>query len=219
MVTVFVSSGTDWHSEYSSSGDIGGEGLRVADTEVEPGALYKWVAQLTNSQGSTVIETSLTIRIPPDETMELSSDAALSALTLSEVHFDTFASGTTSYTASVANSVSQTTVTPTVNHPRASYVIKLGGVTDPDGVIPLRVGSNAITVSVTAEDGTTTRIYTVIVIREGSPVPESMMDRYDANNDDLIDRDEVFAAIDDYLFNNAITKGEVIEVINLYLFG
>ena len=92
----FVSSGADWHSEYSSSGDIGGEGLRVGDTQVEPGALYKWVAQLTNSQGSTVIETSLTVRIPSDETTELSTDATLSGLTLSEVDFGTFASGTTS---------------------------------------------------------------------------------------------------------------------------
>ena len=83
----FVSSGSDWHSEYSSSGDIGGEEEKIADTEVEPDALYKWVAMLTNSQGSTVIETSLTVRIPPDETTELSSDASLSALTLSEVDF------------------------------------------------------------------------------------------------------------------------------------
>ena len=161
----FVSSGTDWHSEYSSSSDIGGEGLRVGDTEVEPGALYKWVAQLTNSQGSTVIETSLTVRIPSDETTELSSDATLSGLTLSGVDFGTFASGTTSYTASVANNVSQTTVTPTVNHSGASYVIKLDGVEDADGVVSLSVGSNVITTEVTAEDGATTRTYTVTVTR------------------------------------------------------
>ena len=161
----FVSSGTDWHSEYSSSSDIGGEGLRVGDTEVEPGALYKWVAQLTNSQGSTVIETSLTVRIPSDETTELSSDATLSGLTLSGVDFGTFASGTTSYTASVANNVSQTTVTPTVNHSGASYVIKLDGVEDADGTVPLEVGGNVITTEVTAEDGATTRTYTVTIAR------------------------------------------------------
>ena len=164
----FVSSGTDWHSEYSSSSDIGGEGLRVGDTEVEPGALYKWVAQLTNSQGSTVIETSLTVRIPPDETTELSSDATLSGLTLRGIDFGTFASGTTSYTADVANSVTETTVTPTVNHSGATYVIKLNGVTDEDGVVSLAEGSNVITIEVTAEDDTTTRTYSVTVTRPAS---------------------------------------------------
>ena len=167
----FVSSGADWHSEYSSSGDIGGEGLRVGDTQVEPGALYKWVAQLTNSQGSTVIETSLTVRIPSDETTELSTDATLSGLTLSEVDFGTFASGTTSYTASVANTVSQTTVTPTVNHSGAEYVIKLDGVEDADGVVSLSVGSNVITVEVTAEDDETTQTYTVTVTRAENALP------------------------------------------------
>ena len=53
-----------------------------------------------------------------------STDANLSALTLSDVDFGTFASGTTSYSAQVANSVTETTVTPTVNHSGASYVIK-----------------------------------------------------------------------------------------------
>ena len=40
----------------------------------------------------------------------------------------------------------------TVNHSGASYVIKLGGVTDADGVVVLSVGSNVITIEVTAED-------------------------------------------------------------------
>ena len=73
-----------------------------------------------------------------------SSDATLSALTLSDEDFGTFASGTTSYTASVANGVTETTVSPTVNHSGASYVIKLGGVEDADGEISLTVGSNVI---------------------------------------------------------------------------
>ena len=44
-----------------------------------------------------------------------STDATLSALILSGIDFGTFDSTTTSYSASVVNSVSQTTVTPTVN--------------------------------------------------------------------------------------------------------
>ena len=53
-----------------------------------------------------------------------SGDATLSALTLSDVNFGTFSSDSISYTAQVANSVSETTVSPTVNHSGASYVDK-----------------------------------------------------------------------------------------------
>ena len=167
--------------------------------------------EVTAEDGNTAQTYTVTVTraAPP------STDATLSALTLSDIDFGIFDSTTISYSAQVANSVSQTTVTPTAKHSGASYVIELGGVTDPDGVIPLRVGSNAITVSVTAEDGTTTRTYTVTVIREGSPASESMIDRYDANNNDVIDRDEVLAAVVDY-FNGAITRDEVLEVVKLF---
>ena len=140
----------------------------------------------------------------------------MSGLSLTDVNFGTFASGTTAYTASVANSVSQTTVTPTVNHAEASYVIKLDGVTDADGVVLLSVGSNVITVEVTAEDDSTTQTYTVTVTRAA---PESNRERlrnlYDSNDDGVIDRDETIAAIVDY-FDGDITRDEVIEVIKLY---
>ena len=99
-----------------------------------------------------------------------SSDATLRGLTLSSVDFGTFASGTISYTASVANRVRETTVTPTVNHSGASYVVKLDGVEDDDGVVPLGVGSNTITVEVTAQDEQTIQTYTVAVTRaENTP--------------------------------------------------
>ena len=171
----FVSSGADSRYEFSDSEDLGGLRLEFGDENIEPGALYKWVAMLKNSQGSTVIETSVTVRIPPDETTELSSDATLSALTLTGMELEKtgglhavvegFDSTHLSYAASVANSVSQTTVAPTVNHSGATYVINLNGVTDEDGVISLSVGSNIITIEVTAEDGETTRTYTVAVTR------------------------------------------------------
>ena len=105
-----------------------------------------------------------------------SSDATLSALTLSDINIGTFASGTTSYTAQVANSVSQTTVTPTVNDSGATYVIKLGGVTDSDGVVSLATGSNVITVEVTAEDDSTTKTYTVTVTRAAAPISAPDLD-------------------------------------------
>ena len=104
-----------------------------------------------------------------------STDATLSALTLSSVDFGTFAAGTTSYSAQVANSVSQTTVTATVNDSGASHVIKLGGVTDADGVMALRVGSNVITIEVTAEDDSTTSTYTVTVTRAEPPSTDATL--------------------------------------------
>ena len=155
-----------------------------------------------------------------------STDATLSALALSGVDFGTFASTTTSYTAQVANSVSQTTVTATVNDSGASYVIKLGGRVDADGVIPLSVGGNVITIEVTSENGDVSRVYTVEVTRSEpaalGTTGQRLEDRYDANNNGTIDKAEVIEVINDYLFgagDEAISKAEVIELINLYLFG
>ena len=105
---------------------------------------------------------------PPPEPLA-STDATLSNLALSNVDFGVFTSSTTGYAASVANYVTQTTVTPTVNDDGATYAIKLGGVTDDDGVIPLAVGSNVITIEVTAEDGNTTKTYKVTVTRTAPP--------------------------------------------------
>ena len=102
----------------------------------------------------------------------VSTDATLSALTLSGVDFGAFDPAATEYAADAANGVSETTVTPTTNDGGATYAIKLDGVTDDDGVIPLAVGQNVITVEVTAEDGDTTKTYTVTVTRAGAPAPE-----------------------------------------------
>ena len=154
-----------------------------------------------------------------------STDATLRALTLSGVDFGSFDSTTTTYTAQVANSVSETRVSPTVNNSAASYVIRLGGVNDADGAVSLAVGSNVITVEVKTEDRETTKTYTITVTRaeaSASTDAAALLDRYDADGDDKIDKGEVIEAINDYLFGTGdeqITKAEVIEIINLYLFG
>ena len=62
---------------------------------------------------------------------------------------------------------------------------------------------------------------TVTVTAEAA-TGDPLVDRYDDNKDGTIDKSEVIAAINDYLFGtgaNAITKAEVIRLINLYLFG
>ena len=51
---------------------------------------------------------------------------------------------------------------------------------------------------------------------------DSLIVRYDANGNGMIEKSEVIAAINDYLFgegDEAISKSEVIKLINLYLFG
>ena len=147
---------------------------------------------------------------------ETSTDATLSGLTLSDINSAHSRPARPHTPHHVANSVTETTVTPTVNDSGATYVIKLGGVTDADGVVSLSVGSNVITVEVTAEDDSTTKTYTVTVTRAA---PESnvemLRDLYDSNDDGVIDRDETVAAIRDY-FAGDLTRDETIEVIKLY---
>ena len=98
-----------------------------------------------------------------------SGDAGLSALSLSGVTLSpTFTSGTTAYAASVGYAVTETTVTATAVA-GAAYVVKLNGVVDQDGIVPLAVGDgNVIAVVVTAQDGESSQSYTVTVTRAGS---------------------------------------------------
>ena len=99
----------------------------------------------------------------------ISSDATLSNLVLSSGTLNpAFASATTTYTASVANSVSSITVTPTANEANATITVNGVPVTSgsASGAIALSEGSNnTITTVVTAQDGTTTKTYTVTVTR------------------------------------------------------
>ena len=130
--------------------------------------------EVTAEDGQTTRTYTVTVtraEAPPPA----SSDATLNGLTLSGVDIGTFASATTDYTASVANSVTETTVTPTVNDDGATYAIKLDGVADSDGTVPLAEGSNVITIEVTAEDGQATRTYTVTVTRAAPPSTDATL--------------------------------------------
>ena len=94
------------------------------------------------------------------------SEARLHSLELSGVPLaETFDRATQTYMATAAPSVTETTVTATPLDPDATAVIKLSGVEDADGELSLSVGSNVITIEVTAEDGNTTQTYTVTVTR------------------------------------------------------
>ena len=88
--------------------------------------------------------------------------------------------------------------------------------------------SYMVTVMATDPDGASDSIMVTIMVTdvdEVDPVDpvDPVVARYDTNGDGEIQKSEVIAAINDYLFPQAgvdpISKAEVIRLINLYLFG
>ena len=84
----------------------------------------------------------------------------------------TFDSATTAYTQSVANTTTSLTVNPTFADSNATATVSLnGGTATPiangatSSPLTLNVGDNTVAVTVTAEDGTTTKTYTLTVTR------------------------------------------------------
>ena len=111
-----------------------------------------------------------------------SPDADLSALTASTstssggtftaLDIGAFSAGTASYTVTVAHATTYVKLTPTANHASATVAVGRQGTTlatvasgATSAAIALDVGANALTVRVTAEDGTA-KDYTVTVTRE-----------------------------------------------------
>ena len=156
--------------------DTGSTATSYTDADVQAGEEYHY--RVKARYGSVIGRWSNGVNVraaasapePPPST-----DATLSALTLSGVNFGTFDSATTGYTASVGNDMTETTVTPTANDGGATYVVKLGGVEDADGTVDLAVGANTITVEVTAEDGNTAKTYTVTVTRAAPPSDDATL--------------------------------------------
>ncbi len=130
------------------------------ELKIRVNGAVKGATQSTNSELS-----GLTVK------SAASAAGTFSALALTP---STFSATTTSYTASVANSITHVKLTPTKAHTGAS--IKVGKGTSLTAVtsgtetsaIALSEGANAIKVEVTAEDGTTKRTYTVTVTRAAS---------------------------------------------------
>lgn len=139
---------------------------------------------------------------------EESSDATLESLTLSDLTLmPEFDPATTAYTAEI-DFLETTTVEAMAAHHAAT-------VSSGTGEKTLVVGDNMISVMVTAEDGSTQTYTVTVTVRRG----ETLLQRYDENNNGRIDLAEARMAVDDYLFNDVLTKEQAQEVVNLYLFG
>lgn len=120
--------------------------------------------KVTDDDGLTAVDS---VKV----TVGASATANLSALTLSAGNLaPAFAAGTLSYTASVPNGTATLTVTATAANPTST--LKVNGTTVASGAasdaIALAVGNNAISVEVTAQNGSTKRTYTVTVNRAGN---------------------------------------------------
>jgi len=104
-------------------------------------------------------------------TRAASGNDDLSALSIAHVAISpTFLSHTTSYTATVAHAMSTIVVTATAAEPNAT--ITINGITTASGTgsspIALNVGSNTITIAVTAQNGANILDYTIDVTRKAS---------------------------------------------------
>jgi hypothetical protein len=118
---------------------------------------------VTAQDGTTTKTYTITIT----RAAALSTDANLSNLTISSGTLTpVFAPGTIGYTASVVNGVNSVDVTPTASN--ANATITVNGTPTTSGAsrnVVLNVGSNTITTVVTAQDGTTTKTYTITITR------------------------------------------------------
>ena len=152
---------------------IGSTDFPFADADQASDGLRRW----DDLKGVSWFATGQSIKLIRVD----AGSATLSGLTIENaannaaIRFnETFASTTTSYTASVANSVTQITVKPTKYDSNAtityldasnSPIPDVGGRGEVGPQVQLRLGSNTIKVRVTAQGNVATQTYTIEVLR------------------------------------------------------
>ena len=161
---------TEGIAPYALHGDKGGAPLPAGDYEI---AATPYTEQELGGEAGAKLAVSFSVAAASAGTPPASSDASLSALSLSGVDIGMFATGTTAYSASVAHGVASTTVSATPNDGNATVAI--GGVIGTQWTVALAEGSNGIAVAVTAEDGATTKTYTVTVTRAAPPSDDATL--------------------------------------------
>ena len=175
-VVLSGSSGTGYYVANTDNEDTGSAaGWSIAN-------LYKVFNEDNSEWEDDDFGESLSFQVRGAAAATQSTDATLSALTGSTstdgssfagtLTLDpAFAAATEDYIATVPNNVTHIKVTPTRNHASATIEAGKGStlatVTSGSAstAIALDVGANEINVKVTAQDGTTTKTYTIVVTR------------------------------------------------------
>jgi alpha-tubulin suppressor-like RCC1 family protein len=146
--------------------------IRVNGTVVASGTASAEIPLVVGPNTFTVVvtaedplfATSYTITVTRPSSVATLTALAVSSGTLSPV----FASATTSYTASVPYPITSVTVAATVSN--ANATIRVNGTAVPSGAasaaISLSGGPNVLSIVITAQDGITTKSYTVVVTRQ-----------------------------------------------------
>nr|ELX6144525.1 cadherin-like beta sandwich domain-containing protein [Cronobacter sakazakii] len=150
---------------YSSDGNAGSFSTTLTGAQLTAGGL--WLKVSTANGFISPVTVSCTAAAT------LSSDATLSGLSFSGGALSPgFSASNTSYHATVDYAVSSVTLTPVTTH-NASTVTVNGNVVSSGSASPsvnLSVGTNTLTIVVTAEDGTTKNYSVVIQRNEQTPV-------------------------------------------------
>jgi hypothetical protein len=155
-----ISGKTDWLNLSSASGS-NDQNITVTANSANPTTDNR-VATLTVTGGG--ISSSV---IVTQKGVTLSNDATLSGLSISPGTLSpAFDPETTGYTASVPYDIEEITITAAANHSKAitshAGMLFVGSFNQPIGV-----GSNTITIEVTAEDGLFKKTYNIVVTKVG----------------------------------------------------
>ena len=185
------------------------EGIRVSSSLVSRaipltvGASKAISVVVTAQDGVTT--TTYIIRV----TRQSPSNASLSGLTLSDGNNPVslnraFAAATTDYIANVGSSVARVRVTPTPNDQRATVTVEGVRVSSGSASHPITLPPGefkAISVVVTAQDGVTTKTYTIRVKRQPSS-DASLSELTLSDGTNLVSLNRAFAAATtDYIAN------------------
>ncbi len=133
--------------------------ITISGTPTELGT-FNYSIPLTGGCGIVSATGTITVLVSNNANLSL---LALNSGTISP----SFAAGITSYMATVSHVTESIKVTPTVDDATATVTVNGTSVTSGSAseAITLSVGSNTISILVTAPDGTTTKTYTVSVTR------------------------------------------------------